>query len=255
VTKAADGRVEFLGLDFDPWPPGAVRAWLAARGAASDFAYVVTPNVDHVVRLHKGGDDAHWQAYRGAALSICDSRVLRGLARACGVGLPVTTGSDLVRVLFQEILNEDDVVCLIGGGDALAVALARRFPALTIRHHAPPMGLIHDREARARAVAFAAETRARVTLLAVGSPQQEVLALEMARSGTVRGTALCIGAGVEFLLGIRARAPRVLQRAGLEWAWRLLSEPRRMWRRYLVEGPAVFPLVWRWWRTRRGARG
>jgi exopolysaccharide biosynthesis WecB/TagA/CpsF family protein len=112
------------------------------------------------------------------------------------------------------------------------------------------MGLAKDREARARAVAFAAQAAARVTLLAVGSPQQELLALDMARSGAVRGTALCIGAGVEFLLGIRARAPRPIQRAGLEWAWRLLVEPRRMWRRYLVDGPAIFPLVWRWRRAR-----
>ena len=254
MSMIASGQVEFLGLDFDLRPAIAVRAWLGERNAASDFAYVVTPNVDHIVRLSKA-NEAVWRAYRGAALCVCDSRILSGLARLCGVTLPVTTGSDLVHALFHDILVARDEICLIGGSAELAAELACRFPALVIHHHAPPMGLAGDREARARAAAFAAQAAARVTLLAVGSPQQELLALDMARSGTARGTALCIGAGVEFLLGIRARAPRPIQRLGLEWAWRLLVEPRRMWRRYLVDGPAIFPLVWRWRRARgRSAR-
>lgn len=249
MSRVAGEQAEFLGLDFDLRPSGAVRAWLGERSAASDFAYVVTPNVDHIVRLSRA-DDTVWQAYRGAALCVCDSRILSGLARTCGLALPVTTGSDLVHALFLDILKAGDEVCLIGGSAELAAELARRFPVLVIHHHAPPMGLAGDRDARARAVAFAAQAAARVTLLAVGSPQQELLALDMARSGTARGTALCIGAGVEFLLGIRARAPRLIQRVGLEWAWRLLVEPRRMWRRYLVDGPAIFPIVWRWRRAR-----
>jgi len=249
----AGARTDFLGLAFDARPSPAIHAWLAARGAASDFAYVVTPNVDHVVRLETAGE-AVWQAYRGAAVCVCDSRVLSGLARLCGVRLPVTTGSDLVQTLFLDILKPGDAVCLIGGSDELADALRRRFPDFGLRHHLPPMGLIRDAAARARAVAFAGDAGARATLLAVGSPQQELLAFEMARSGAVRGTALCIGAGVEFLIGARSRAPRAMQRLGLEWAWRLLTEPRRMWRRYLVDGPAVFPIVWRWRRAARSAR-
>jgi N-acetylglucosaminyldiphosphoundecaprenol N-acetyl-beta-D-mannosaminyltransferase len=55
---------------------------------------------------------------------------------------------------------------------------------------------------------------------------------------------LCIGASVEFLSGAKRRAPRWMQRAGLEWLYRLLSEPRRLWRRYLVKGPRVFKLWW-----------
>jgi exopolysaccharide biosynthesis WecB/TagA/CpsF family protein len=61
--------------------------------------------------------------------------------------------------------------------------------------------------------------------------------------------ALCIGASIEFLSGARRRAPRWMQRAGLEWAFRLLSEPRRLWRRYIVEGPRIFVIWYRWRRT------
>lgn len=61
-----------------------------------------------------------------------------------------------------------------------------------------------------------------------------------------KGTALCIGASLEFLTGQLKRAPRLAQKLYLEWAHRLLSEPRRMWRRYLIEGPKIFLLAYRW---------
>ncbi|WP_237216772.1 WecB/TagA/CpsF family glycosyltransferase, partial [Falsiroseomonas oryziterrae] len=60
-----------------------------------------------------------------------------------------------------------------------------------------------------------------------------------------RGTALCIGASLLFLSGEERRAPRPLQRAGLEWAWRLAQDPRRLARRYLVEDPVLLSLLWR----------
>jgi UDP-N-acetyl-D-mannosaminuronic acid transferase (WecB/TagA/CpsF family) len=55
-----------------------------------------------------------------------------------------------------------------------------------------------------------------------------------------------VGAGLEFLTGRQKRAPRFARALGLEWAHRLLSDPRRMWRRYLLEGPRIFLLTYRW---------
>jgi exopolysaccharide biosynthesis WecB/TagA/CpsF family protein len=62
--------------------------------------------------------------------------------------------------------------------------------------------------------------------------------------------AFCIGAGLEFLIGDQKRAPRFLQRLNLEWAHRLATNPRRLWRRYLVEAWAIFPIYRRWRRSR-----
>jgi N-acetylglucosaminyldiphosphoundecaprenol N-acetyl-beta-D-mannosaminyltransferase len=70
--------------------------------------------------------------------------------------------------------------------------------------------------------------------------------------GASRGVGLCIGASVDFVLGDRPRAPRWVQRLNLEWAFRLASEPARLWRRYLVEGPRIFLLFWRWKHGRLG---
>jgi N-acetylglucosaminyldiphosphoundecaprenol N-acetyl-beta-D-mannosaminyltransferase len=243
-------RAHFLDLDYDTLTQAEAERWLGGRSAGSDFAYVVTPNVDHVVRLEKA-DPAIRRTYAEANLCLCDSRVLARVAKFAGVALTVVPGSDLVAALFAQVLRTGDRICLIGGSAEDAAALNRLYPKILILHHSPPMGLRTNAVARAEAAAFAAAANARFTLLAVGSPQQELLAWEMRRSGLVTGTALCIGASIDFLIGTQSRAPRIVRRAELEWAWRLLTQPRRLARRYLVDGPAIFPIVWRWRKAQR----
>jgi N-acetylglucosaminyldiphosphoundecaprenol N-acetyl-beta-D-mannosaminyltransferase len=243
-------RREFLGLEFDCLDTQDALGWIAARSAESPLAYVITPNVDHMVRLSRLGRDLR-RAYAQADLCLCDSRVLAKLGRMVGVGLPVAPGSDITKALFETTLAAGDRVFLIGGTRAHAAQLAALYPRVTIVQHVPPMGLLHDPAARTAAIDAAGAAGARITLIGVGSPQQELIAFEMRRSGKVRGTALCIGASVDFLVGNEKRAPRAVQKAGMEWAWRLAANPRRLAKRYLVDGPAIFPLVWRWARKRR----
>ena len=100
------------------------------------------------------------------------------------------------------------------------------------------MGFIDDPAERQRAVRFVVEAGARFTFLAVGSPRQELIAHDVMTTGEASGIGLCIGASIEFLTGTQQRAPAVLQRLHLEWLFRLLSDPR-LWRRYLLEGPAI----------------
>lgn len=111
----------------------------------------------------------------------------------------------------------------------------------------PPMGVRDSAGAQIEIAKFVEEARADIVLLAIGAPQSEMVALTIASRGRARGVALCIGASVEFLSGQKRRAPAWMQRAGLEWLFRLVSEPGRLWRRYLVEGPRIFAI---WWRHR-----
>jgi len=243
--------VEFLGIRFDSFSSVEVERWIAGRDGNSPCSYVVTPNVDHVVRLAKDSGTIR-DAYFNADLCVCDSRVLKHLARSCGLDLELVTGSDLVEHIFQRVLQPDDRICLIGGSAQSAFKLQLLHPALHIVHHEPPMGLLNNAGARAAAVEFAAAAGGRLTLIGVGSPQQELLASEMAASGKVRGTVLCIGASIEFLVGEQVRAPRVVQMISLEWFWRLFHSPRRLARRYLIDGPAIFPIVMKWRRANSG---
>jgi exopolysaccharide biosynthesis WecB/TagA/CpsF family protein len=240
-------RTSFLGIDFDRLDMAATARWLAERPADAPFAYAVTPNVDHVVTLDRTPREAELsQAYHHAALRLCDSRIVAKLARLRGIALPVVAGSDLTAMLFEAIVKAGDRLCLIGGDREMLTDLRALRPDLDIVQHIPPMGMLRKPEAMAAAAAFVATAKARFTLLAVAMPQQEILALRVAQAGDATGTGLCIGASLDFLTGRKARAPQWMRQASLEWLHRLGSEPRRLWRRYLVEGPRIFLLAIRW---------
>lgn len=245
-------RHAFLDLGFDAIPIDMALDWVAARNPDAAFAYVVTPNVDHMVRYPKLPPSLR-RAYTEADLCLCDSRILRRLARTCGVDLPVVPGSDLTARLLRDKLPSGADVLLVGGQSGDCALLEDRFPRLRFQQHVAPMGLLKDANARADTVAKAAHVGASVILLAVGSPQQELIALEMRVSGHVGGTALCIGASVDFLVGREVRAPKFVQKLSLEWAWRLLQNPRRLARRYLIDDPKIFAMTWAWRRRQAKA--
>jgi exopolysaccharide biosynthesis WecB/TagA/CpsF family protein len=237
--------MDFLDMTFSPFSKSQVLQLLADRPANAPFAYVVTPNVDHIVRIQRKRSDL-WPIYRGAWLNLCDSRVVALLASFTGRSLPPVPGSDLTAALLAQIVRPDDRIAVIGGDPALIEALRRDYRLRNLVHHNPPMGFVTDPIALSRAAQFVADAHARYTFLAVGSPQQEILAYRIACLKEATGIALCVGASLQFLSGDQKRAPRWLQQLALEWLFRLASNPHRMWRRYLFDGPLILPIFHAW---------
>lgn len=234
----------FVGLRFANLTMEQVLHRIVRRDPTAGFDYVITPNVDHVVRLHEMPDWLELHAcYRNAFLCLCDSRVIEKLARMMGIRLPVVPGSDLVARLMPTMLYPGDRLTLVGGDDLTLARFRAACPDATIVQHQPPMGLLHDEGAIARCVAFVEDHPARYVLLAVGSPQQEVLAYRIRQGGRATGLGLCVGASVEFLTGKLVRAPLWVRRLSLEWLYRLLQNPVRLWRRYLLRGPRIVRIV------------
>ncbi|GAA4745175.1 WecB/TagA/CpsF family glycosyltransferase [Sphingomonas daechungensis] len=244
-------RRNFLDVDFDAEPTNQILARIEAVGADSPYQFLVTPNVDHLVRLHRRASDVPGleNAYRQANFCVCDSKVLARLAKWKGVDLPVLPGSDLTEILLKSVVVAGDKIAIVGGDPETADDLQSRFPQLKIVQHRPPMGLLTNASARTAAAQFVARERARFTFICVGSPQQELIAAEVASMPKARGLALCVGAGLDFVTNKQKRAPLIARKLGLEWAHRLATNPRRLWRRYLVEGPAIFLMAYRWQKT------
>jgi N-acetylglucosaminyldiphosphoundecaprenol N-acetyl-beta-D-mannosaminyltransferase len=249
LSKRLGASEKFLGLSFSPVRFDELLEQILSRPAKAAFAYLVTPNVDHLVRLHSRdllAREQVWAAYQGAAWCTCDSQILRRLAKWNGRSLPLVRGSDLTAALISR-LDPGATVTIVGGDETLTDSLARFQPGLVVRQHRPPMGLRQNPRAFNEAVDFVVAQGSQFTFLAVGSPQQELLAHEISRRSGAVGVALCIGAALDFLSGAQRRAPAFLQHAGLEWLFRLANDPKRLWRRYLVEGPRILPI---WWRNR-----
>lgn len=239
------GKIEFLGLHFDALDQDTALDAVAARASIGlPFAYVATPNVDHVVGLAR--EPARAPLYEGAWLTLNDSRVLAALARRAGLRLPVATGADLAEHLFEHVIDSNEPIVIIGGDKRRAAALRRRYRLSALRWHPAPANLKHDPVAIAQAAAFAAAQQARFTFICVGAPQQELVAYAMAQRGDAVGVGLCCGAALDFLSGHTQRAPQWMRARGLEWLYRVTCEPARLWRRYFVEGPKVFALFAAW---------
>lgn len=246
---------QLLGLSFDALDADAALALLAARAPEAPFAYLVTPNADHLVRLAR--DPARYgPLYHDAAWRLLDSRVVARLARLMGLPAPpVVPGSDLTARLFAEVIRPEDRIAVLGGAPRTIAAIRARFRLGNLIHHDPPMGFDADPAALAAAIGFVAGAQARFAFLCVGSPRQEIVARGVLARGGASGTALCVGASLLFLSGEERRAPRLMQRAGMEWAWRLARDPKRLARRYLVEDPAILALLWKQRSARRRQGG
>jgi exopolysaccharide biosynthesis WecB/TagA/CpsF family protein len=228
-----------LTLQFDNYEPSEFKL-LASEFGQNQYGYVVTPNADHIIRLRD--DPAFVELYDRADFILLDSRFLARILRwTRNLKLPVCTGSDLTAALLSDVVRADDRLVVIGGSRSQVRFLSVRYQLRAIAHHNPPMGFIRDPQAVEECLAFIElHSPFRFCLLAVGSPQQEILARRLQERGTARGLALCVGASLDFLTGAERRAPLWLQRAGFEWSYRLLQAPRRMAKRYLIRGPRVF---------------
>lgn len=264
TTAPSATKTNFLDLPIANLSFDAAIEAVFARADAAVFSYVVTPNVDHVVRLDRAAHPAvrpvapdptsgpvlsdpigaaFVAAYDAAALVLCDSRILRGLGRLSGHDLQLVPGSDLTRAVLADPRIAARTIVIVGGQAALLSALQRRVPQARFIQFCPPMNVLRDEAALVEIERFVAETCADIVFFAIGAPQSEIIAHRCLRAGDSRGVGLCIGASLEFIVGDKRRAPYWMQRYGLEWLFRLASEPRRLWRRYLVEGPRIF-LIW-----------
>ena len=227
-------RIDLAGM-------GSVRARLTYMREKNISGYVVTPNINHLARLAKGPDsDGLRPLYRGAALSVCDSRILELILKWNGVQIPeVVTGSDLTAQLFASDLTEKDVVYILGGSDDLIRKIVHRYPGLSIKHHNPSMGFIKDSSEVDKIVARIIDVNPNYVFLAVGSPQQEILAKKICEQRDFKGIALCIGASILFMAGLEKRAPKWMRRGRLEWLYRLSQNPSRLVMRYLKNAIAL----------------
>ncbi len=225
----------FLGTRFHALGMAGTLALMQARDPADPFVFISTPNAQHVVRIqqgHAGNGAANDRAW----LSLCDSRVLQRMALLLfGLRLPLVLGSDLTSALFAGIITPNEPVTVIGGDATLEAALRDGLGLNRLALFDPPMGFWRDPAEVERAADFVATHPARFVFLACGAPQSEMLALRIQDRGDATGIGLCIGASLKFVTGQVLRAPRWIQRAGLEWLHRLLQEPGRLRRRFLTE--------------------
>lgn len=245
---ASAERVRLLGVDIHNL---TMAETLLAIGEIVDhrrFAYAVTPNVDHTVKLRKNAQFRN--LYKKASLVVADGVPLLWAARLLGTPLKERiNGTDLFERTCQFAAERGYSVFLLGGslGSATSAcaALMRRHPTLKIvGSECPPMGFYKDDQQNKAIQSSIRTSGADILFVGLGAPQQEQWMCDYAEAS---GVSFAIGVGVSFSFvgGLIPRAPIWMQRNGLEWLWRLAKEPRRLSKRYLLEDMPFFAILLR----------
>ena len=231
--------VEFVGTELK-----------AGRGG-----WVITTNVDH---LQRATADARLRGhYDEARLVVADGVPLLWAARLQGTPLPDrVAGSDLVWLLAEHAAHAGGRLYLLGGAPGTAAATASRlrdrWASLDIAGWSSPrISEIPSTEELTELAAALGDTRPSIVYVALGSPKTEHLISALHRQFP---SVWWVGVGISFSFIAEQvrRAPTWMQRSGLEWLHRLIQEPRRLARRYLIDDiPFLIRLMLRSWRTRQ----
>lgn len=241
-------RVDLCGVAIDNVTMDDAVDRILYMARQNQPSFVVTPNVDHIVQLQKSAEFC--EVYRRAALVVPDGMPLLWAGRFLGTPFrEKVSGSDLLPALCPGAAAHGLSLFLLGGrpgsAESSRARLEREFPGIRIAGtYCPPVGFDKDPQENAKAIQAVRSARPDILLVGLGTPKQEFW---IARHVSELGVPVSIGVGAtfEFLAGIVRRAPEWMQRAGLEWFWRLLAEPRRLWRRYLIKDPIFFWYVLR----------
>jgi exopolysaccharide biosynthesis WecB/TagA/CpsF family protein len=226
---------------IDSWRINApTEAWLIERvvedAAQGRGGTVFTINLDHFAKLRH--DPAFRAAYERATYITADGMPVVVLARATGAAIERVTGADLVVPLCRAAAAAGIPIYFFGTRrdilDRAVERLRHDIPALSVAGiEAPPMGFDPQGEAAREAAERIGASGAGICFVALGAPKQELFA-NAALTWSNGVVYLGVGAALDFLAGERVRAPRALQRVGLEWLWRTLQEPRRLLPRYVA---------------------
>lgn len=266
-VRAADSlpRFELNGIPIDrvtlDEAATQVIARLKARQQSADPLLIMGPNAQLITLAAR--NPLFMRALRAAGLSVPDGISVVLASRWLGQPVPErVTGGDLMERLCIESARYGLSVFFLGGLPDAAERTARKFERLypgfrTAGVCCPPVGFERDPQAQARIRQQITAARPDLLCVAFGAPRQEIWMLENVPSLPV-GAAISVGAALDTQAGLRKRAPKWTHRIGLEWLYRLVREPRRLWRRYLIGNTEFLLLVGReWWRLRgrRAATG
>ena len=226
------------GVPFDALTEGEVIDAVLQSLAGRRGGRIVTPNVDILRRVRR--DPEAREHVRSATLVVADGAPLIWAAKVAGRPLPARVpGSDLIWSISGAMSDKGYSVYLLGGepgtSQVAAAALAGRYPGITIAgHSSPPFGFDTRTGEYDAVCAQVTAARPDFVFVGLGFPKQERVIARL-RGALPETWFMGCGAAIGFVAGAYRRAPRWMQRTGLEWVHRLSLEPTRLMRRYLIE--------------------
>ncbi len=238
----ANKKITILNVDIDDLTQEQILERLGKGGL------LMTTNVDHLMILQKNPD--FYRAYQLADYRVCDSKIIMYASNF--LGTPITeklSGSDLFPAFCQYYKNDEDIkIFLLGAAEGIADKAKNNINqkigrSIIVDSFSPSMDFETSLQECKEAIQAINQSEANVLAIGLGAPKQEKWIAMYARQLKKIKTIFLIGATIDFEAGTKKRAPKWMSEIGLEWFYRLFSEPKRLWKRYLVESLPFFWLI------------
>lgn len=209
---------------------------------------LLTPNIDHLVKLQKDYD--FLQIYNKAEYVVCDSRIIIYISNFLGNKIKEKiSGSDFFPQFYHYYKYDETIkIFLLGGAAGVAEQAKNQINTkvgrqIVVEAYSPSFGFEQNPAECQHIVNLINDSAATVLAIGVGAPKQEKWIAKYRKNLPKIKIFLAIGATINFEAGIMKRAPQWMSYVGLEWFYRLILEPKRLWRRYLFDSLPLFWLI------------
>lgn len=242
-------RMKFLNTEVDNLTMNEAVQKIEQLILSKKTSYVVTPNVDHIVKLET--DKEFQKVYKEADLILTDGMPLIWISKVKKKPIKEkVSGSDLFPEVCKLAANKGYKVFLLGAAEGVAAKAAenlkKKYEGLNIvGSYSPSYGFEKNKDEINRIIEMINKVKPDILAVGLGAPKQEKFLYNFRKQLSVP-VSLAIGASIDFEAGNVNRAPKWMQKSGIEWVYRLIKEPRRMFKRYLVDDMKIFRIVFKY---------
>ncbi len=212
-------------------------------------SYIVAINVDVVMKIEK--DDILKKITDNADIVLTDGKTLIWISKIQRKPIKEKiSGSDLVPLLCRKAAEKNHSIFILGGAEGVAERakqnLEKKYPRIKIAGtYAPPYGFESDKAELDKINKVISAAKPDILITCFGCPKQEKFIYQNYQKYDAT-VSICAGATVDFLAGHIKRAPRWMSEHGLEWFYRFLQEPKRMFKRYFIDDIKILKLIWKY---------
>ena len=246
-------RVPFMNTQIDNYTMEEAIDAIDRLICQNKNGYVVTPNIDHIVKLES--DQLLQKVYADADIILTDGKPMIWMSRLYGTPIKEkVSGSDLFPNLCRLAAGKGYRVFLLGAAEGVAAKAAlnlqNKFPGLIIAGtYSPPFGFEKDEKELQNILRIVTEAKPHILIVGLGCPKQEKFIYNYRNELNVP-VSLGLGASIDFEAGILKRAPKWMADHGFEWFYRIVQDPKRMAKRYFVDDMKIIRLFFKYYSKR-----
>lgn len=254
MSGFTESRMPFMNIQIDNITMTQALDRIEEMIRQEKASFVVTPNVDHIVQIERGGELK--AAYQEADLILTDGKPLIWISKWYGTPIrEKISGSDLFPKLCERAATQKYSMFFLGAAEGVAAKAAEnlcvRYPGLqVVGTYSPPIGFENDREEMQKIISMIRQCRPQILIVGLGCPKQELFLLHHRKDLGVP-VSLGLGASLDFEAGNVKRAPGWMSDHGLEWLYRITQDPGRLVKRYLVDDMLIWKLAFKYKKGRR----